>query len=51
MQARKQGKPFMLKMILGEQGMAIPLVNYIDAMHHFKCDSKQNKQMNKANTH
>jgi hypothetical protein len=50
MQARKQGKPFTLKTILGEQGMAIPLVNYIDAMHRFKCDSKQNKQMNKANT-
>jgi hypothetical protein len=50
MQARKQGKPLMLKTILGEQGMAIPLANYIDTMHCFKCDGKQNEQTNKANT-
>jgi hypothetical protein len=50
MQARKQGNLLTLKTILGEQGMAILLANYIDMMHRFKCDGKQNEQTNEANT-
>jgi hypothetical protein len=44
MQARKQAKPFTLNTILGEQGMAIPPANYIDATHCFKNNSRQSEQ-------